>query len=245
MSDIRNILDNFIYYDYRKLFNTHLLWAKENNRVTGDPKWFDEPFTLNVIGIRCNSEADFNFGKYNDFLILILNKPDDRYDQAIIPVTVDPNRNKDGIAHLRQGVWNSYVIRPHKWESRTFSEVGTIYRWAICQDKDVVEVIRTDGKGNIIKADRGMFGINIHDSGGYYDSSLGCTVIKNDNHYLKLFLPYIYDLKLKKKVPLNYDNLTYCLINHVNFEKYLESKILREEYSENSLGINKEVDMIK
>lgn len=232
MKNIREILSGLTYGQIKTLFAKHLLWSKENNRIAGKPEWFNQPGTLNIIGIRCNREPDFNFGKYNDFLILILNKTNESYDQVIIPVTVDPNRTKEGIAHLRQGVWNSYLIRPHRWAKRTIPGIGTIDRWAICQDKNLVEIVRTNGKGSVIKSVRGNFGINIHDSGGYTDSSLGCTVIQSDNHYLNLFLPKVYDLKAKKKVPVNHDNLTYCLINHSQLEAYLKDTIKKEERAE-------------
>jgi hypothetical protein len=229
MEQIRTILNDLSYGQLKTLFAKHLLWSKENNRIAGLPKWWDEPGTINIIGIRSNTEADFNFGKYNDFLIVLINKTLDRYNQVLMPVTVDPNRTKDGIAHLRQGVWNSYVVRPHKWASRTFPAIGTIQRWAVCQDLNVVEVCRTDGKGKIKLTETGHFGINIHDNGGYVDSSIACTVIQKDSDYLEKFLPMLYDLDTEKKVPVNHNNLTYCLINHVQLEAYLAKPIEKEE----------------
>lgn len=229
MKNIREILNNLSYGQTKNIFMAHLKWALENKRYSGEPVWYDAEGTLNVIGIRCNTEADFNFGKYNDFLILVYNKPLDKYDQEIINVTVDPGRNKENIAHLRQGVWDSYVIRPHRHDTRYFAELSkTIARWAICQDQNTVMVARTNGKGTVIENETGRFGINIHDSGGYRDSSLGCTVIQKDSDYLEKLLPYLYDLKAEKKVPINAGNITYCLINHSQLEKYVEETIERE-----------------
>lgn len=239
--EIREILRNLSYSDLKNLFEKHLDWAKTNNRVSGTPKWFDEENTINLIGIRCNTEVEFNFGKYNDFLMVIFNKPGDTYDYQLLEVTVDPFRNKEGIAHLRQGVWDSYVVRPHKWATRYFTALKkTIDRWACCQDQNKVEIVRTDGKGNIIKTERGFFGINIHDNGGYNDSSLGCTILKNDTDYLERYLPYIYDIDSNKKVPVNAGNISYCLINHSQFEKYMEKPIEKEERASSQNGETKE-----
>jgi len=214
-------LKDLKYSKLQSIFEKHLEWSKNNKRTIGKPRWRVEDMTLNVIGVRCNSESDFNFGKYNDYLILVLNKSSEDFTKVVMTVTVDPNRNKDGIAHLRQGVWNSYVVRPHRWAYRNFPKNGRQYRWAICQDKNEVEIVRTDGNGGIIRSVRGFFGINIHDTGGYSDSSLGCTVIKSDSSYENLFLPCIYDIKGKEYVPANRNDITYCLINEQQFLKYL------------------------
>ena len=231
--DIYKILFDLSYGQIKNLFESHLTWSKANDRVSGNPKWFDEPGTLNVIGVRCNSEADFNKAKYNDYLVLVFNKPLGKYDVAIIDVTVDPNREKEGIAHLRQGVWNAYCVGIHGQttghNTRDLPGIGHISRWALRQDNNEVEIVRTDGKGNVIKSVRGSFGINVHDNGGYKDSSAGCTVIKRDEDYIEKFLPYTYDVHENKKVPVNHDDITYCLINHSNLEKYLNEKIERLE----------------
>jgi hypothetical protein len=221
MGEIYSKIKKLGYSDWKKVFNKHLAWSKENKRTIGKPVWREEDMTLNVIGIRCNSETDFNYGKYNDYLILVLNKSSDDFTKVIMEVTVDPCRNNDGIAHLRQGMWNSYVVRPHKWAYRNFPHIGRQQRWAICQDKDQVEIVRTDGNGSVIKSVRGFFGINIHDTGGYKDSSLGCTVIKSDESYEDLYLPCIYDIDEDDYVPSNHTNLTYCLINEQQFGKYV------------------------
>jgi hypothetical protein len=118
-------------------------------------------------------------------------------------------------------VWNSYVVRPHRWAYRNFPNIGRQQRWALCQDKDLVEIVRTDGSGSVIKSVRGFFGINIHDTGGYRDSSLGCTVIKSDSSYEDLYLPCIYDIDNDEYVPSNHTNITYCLINEQQFGKYV------------------------
>jgi len=213
------------YSDWKNIFNKHLDYCKTKNRVSGSPKWHDDEGTLNVIGIRCNDERDFNFGKYNDYLVMIMNRPNDEFRMNILKVTVDPGiPNQPGEknrAHLCQGVWNSYVVRPHRWKSRTFPKIGFQPRWALCQDKDEVEVVRTDSTGKVVGNERGQFGINIHDTGGFRDSSIGCTVVQDDNDYVDTYLPYIYDVDANDYVPSNHNDLTYCLINQNKLEEYL------------------------
>lgn len=223
MKNIFEILQSLTYSEIKTIFEKHLLWAGANHRMSGEPKWFDAPGTLNVIGIRCNSESDFNFGKYNDYLLLIFNKEDDNFERSILVVTVDPNRNKNGIAHLRQGVWNSYVVGVHHFDAkRVFPKIGEQLRWALRQDKDEVEIVRTDSKGNVTGSERGYPKTNIHDNGGFADSSLGCTVIKSDEAYVDNFLPYLVNVDKGTMACKNHKDLTYCLINYSRLEKYVD-----------------------
>jgi len=234
MKNIRQFIFDLNYSDLKSLFAKHLLFSKENNRTSGIPKWHEEPGTLNVIGIRCNSETEFNFGKYNDYLILIFNNASGSFDEVILEVTVDPCRNKEGIAHLRQGVWNSYKVRVHRNVSRYFDFIGKkMKRWALCQDVNPVEIIRTNGDGKVMKTERGFFGINIHDNGGYADSSLGCTILKDDREdYFNKYLPYLIDPDDEKYLCSNHSNITYCLINYSQLEKYYKESPARIERAE-------------
>ena len=220
-------ISNFSYSDLKKLFTKHLAWSQGNNRVSGNPVWLEEDNTLNVIGIRCNKEIEVNNRRYNDYLILIHNKNSSDVSIVVLEVTIDPATDKYGRAHLRQGLWNCYVIRPHAPsgnDERNFPNLGWQKRWGICQNQNSgeVEVIRTDGNGNEIKTERGRFGINIHDSGGYTDSSIGCTVIKSDESYESLFLPEIYDIQNNSYVPKNRNDITYCVINQDRLSEYLK-----------------------
>ena len=168
---------------------------------------------------------------------MILNRPDDNCRMNILKVTVDPAiPNAPGVknrAHLCQGVWNSYRIRPHAGggiDARDFPKIGHQKRWAICQYRDtedssgekVVVVARTDSHGGFVNNDKGFFTINIHDSGGYRDSSIGCTVIQSDIDYVDTYLPYLYNIDDKQIVPKNNEDLTYCLINQAQLENYLK-----------------------
>lgn len=223
--------------DWERIANVHIDWSKDNNRFTGNPEWQKKKGNISAIGIRFNDERDFNYGKWNDLLVLVY-YPKNGGEPIVnyLTATTDPARfyngsgNKIGRAHLRQGSWNSYHVRPHAWKNQTFEGIGRILRWALCQDKDVVEIIRTDRKGNKIADDkfksRDFFGINIHNSPS--DSSWGCTVTQHDKDYVKLMLPLLYDLKNKTKIPTNHDNITYYLINQKNLEQYIGEPVQAE-----------------
>ena len=233
MKTIREILTGLSYDDIKAIFGKHLDWSVENNRVSGKPRWWDKPNSLNVISIRCNTETDFNFGKYNDLALIIYNTPDGSYIREVIEVTVDPCRNKDGIAHLRQGMWNSYIIGVHGISGPTggeesFPGIGKQKRWCLRQNGEV-EIVRTNGKGVIIKTERGNFYIDFHDSAGYKDSSLACTIVHLIKDYLSQFFPYLFDIKTGNRVPENKDDITYCLINQINFEQYYGEQLEREK----------------
>lgn len=232
MNNIRDILNSMIYEQMESIWQKHLIWCKENKRISGSPRWWNEANSINVIGVRCNTEVDFNFGKYNDFLLVVYNTQDGFF-REVIEVTVDPCRTKDGIAHLRQGMWDCYIVGIHGVSGPTggyevFPGIGKQARWCLRQNGDV-EIVRTNGQGTVIKTDRGNFYIDVHDSAGYKDSSLACTIIHYIKDYLAQLLPYLYDVKTAKKVPVNKDDITYCLINHTQFEQYYGEEIEREK----------------
>lgn len=150
----------------------------------GVPKWNDAPGTINVISIRNNDELDFNSNKRNnDILYVIENRPNDKFILYTFPCTTDPAnpitirdylRLKRGRAHLCEGAYDSYVVRPHNWiRGRT----------ALGQDANPVRVARSDNKGNFEKYDAGFFGINVHDAGNFWNSSLGCIIIAYENNW--------------------------------------------------------------
>ena len=233
--DILKYLQDATLEQFKWLFAKHFNWSAQNDRIAGAPKFPDGPNQLIAFGIRCNDERDSNNGKWNDYLVVILTQADGSFIKNIIPVTVDPGRDKYGVAHLQQGVWNSYKIRPHNFAKRTFPRVGYISRWAICNDLDVVGITRTDGKGNVIKRERVQAKTNIHDRIGI-DPSLGCTVIEDDDDYVDLYLPLLYDLQEAHPVPDNWDNLTYCLVNLDTLEIYINEEVQKVEKAQSTRG---------
>lgn len=233
MTSVLDKLNNLTYYQLKDLFQKHLEWSKENDRVSGSPKWFDEPGSINVIGIRCNSEVEFNHGKYNDYLIMIKNKTNERYDLNILKVTVDPATDKYGRAHLSQGVYDAYSVGIHGLSSgnvTTFIEGhGEIKRYCLRQERNKVYVTRTNGKGKVIKREWGFFAINIHNPDIYFDSSAACTITQTNKIWFEDFIPYVWDIESNHAACINHDAAVYCLINHSQLEKYLEESLQKDE----------------
>lgn len=211
---IRNSLN---YKSLREIFNVYKNQAYIEHRVVGSPEWKTEIGNINVIGIRQNSEVSFNEDVlHNDLLIISLNTELDKSDIYLFSCTMDPKGRILKVAHLMEGVYASYnALRPHKWVPG---------RTAMVQDRDKVIIGRTDREGRLIsvKPEKGFFGINIHDSGGYQNSSLGCTVLEPDNdnntyQYKTFFKPILQNYCTNKK------KIDYMVVNFDTF-RYLSSK---------------------
>jgi hypothetical protein len=194
-------LNFFTSVVFHKVWRDYLTYAKDRGRVIGEPKLRLNEKEINVMGIRNNEEISFNDSDnfYNDLLVI-----EQTIAQShvfyIFKVTMDPKSKKNKIAHLLEGVYASYTaLRPHKWVPG---------RTAIVQDRDKVLVARTDSTGEIIKefkAQKGLFGINIHDSAGYINTSLGCTILERDLkenkfHWKEHFKPLIQEISNKEEI---------------------------------------------
>lgn len=200
-------LNFFTPVNFHKVWREYLKFATDRNRVIGTPVLRFGEGEINVMGIRNNPEVSFNdeYNFYNDLLIIehTINLLQEFY---VFKVTMDPKGKSNNIAHLLEGVYASYTaLRPHKYMPG---------RTAIVQDKDSVLVARTNSTGDIIKGmseHEGLFGINIHDSGGYTNSSMGCTVLESDSsennyHWKDHFKPLI-------KSITNKEDIDYVVIN--------------------------------
>lgn len=242
MKTIKQLLLDLTYQQIKAIWAQHLLWAKENKRTSGNPKWFDEPGTLNVIGIDCDSnsiasdnEIEFNLGKYKDVLMLIYNNPSGSFDQVLINVTVDPETDKYGRMNLMPGVYDAYRVGIHGLSTGLTSvyipEINkSLPRYALRQDKNKVYVARTDGsgKGKVIKFEWSMSYSNIHNPG----KSAGCTVTESNEAWFKKLLPYLYDYKTKKIVPKNAEDVTYSLMHYKQLEQYAGELVIPEAKAE-------------
>ena len=187
---LKNFLKLFDDGNFKEIWNLYAEYCKALGRVVGDVSFREGIGDINVMGVKRDPEVHFNLpgAFYNDILIVSKNVHNGQNFYAY-KVTMDPKGKKNKIAHLLLGMYDSYKIRPHRW-------IPT--RTAICQDRDEVFLARTDITGKVINATpySGLFGINIHDSDIYNNTSLGCTVLEKDNrentqHYKKSFRPLL------------------------------------------------------
>jgi hypothetical protein len=194
-------LNFFTSVIFHQVWRNYLNLAKDRGRVIGEPKLRLGDKEINVMGIRNNEEIAFNDKDtfYNDLLVI---EQTERQAHLfyIFKVTMDPRGRLFKVSHLLEQVAASYTaLRPHKYVPG---------RTALVQDRDNVIVARTDTKGNVItdyKEHKGFFGINVHDSAGYLNSSIGCTVLEpesedNDNQFKKHFKPLIESITNKEAV---------------------------------------------
>lgn len=150
-----------------------------------------EPGTINVIAVRCNHLYITNdIERNNDVLMIVENKADDNFRRYIYDVTADPKSRKPGIANLLPQIYLGN-IRNHR---------QILGRPAICQDFDSVWVRRYNSNG-IWKDENGLFGINIHDRGGFFNSSLGCIILGSEEEYRNEYKPLLLRSE-KKNIPV-------------------------------------------
>jgi len=190
---------------FHGVWRKYLTIARDRDRVIGKPRLRLDEMSVNVMGIRNNQEIAFNDDQYCNDLLVIEQTQGISHLFYVFKVTMDPKAKRNKIAHLLEGVYASYKVRPHRWQPG---------RTAICQGPNDVLVGRTDITGKIIKTykkQKGIFGINIHDAAGYRNSSLGCTVLEpdskeNDWHWKNHFKSLVKSIS-------NKDLIDYVVIN--------------------------------
>ena len=164
--------------------------------VTGKPLFALAPNTINVMGIRSNSEISFNLGEEfnNDKLLIYENTSHGSVRMWDFDVTMDPKDKKKEIAHLLKGIYATFVVRAHKWVKG---------RDALCSDiPPGVRFSRTDQYGNVTGTYTDRIGINIHNNNGFRNSSLGCTILADEDAFKTKFRPLI--LRCKNQSPITY-----------------------------------------
>ena len=144
-------------------------------------------YNLNIIGVR-RSTVEIN--KFDDYLLLIYKTSPSNWVFKTYPITTDPGTywllnptNPKGTAILIPGQYRStWKIAKHQGKYE-----------ALCQRKPV-KVWRDDNRDRVLDfysspEDEGYFGINIHRSNPYTESSqvdkwsAGCQVFKNDSDF--------------------------------------------------------------
>lgn len=203
-------MSNYSYW--KNIINSFVPYAALQKAVYGSPAWLDAEGTVNVIVIRENDENSFNdLIRNNDHLLIFENRPNETFRSYLYQVTADPSSNKKNIAHLCQGAYESYTVRDHRWIAG---------RTALCQDKGKVKIFRTDTKRRIIDYFWDYFGINIHDTGGFWNSSLGCVILalKAEYQEFKQMLLRIKSIYGKKPVSVFVINRSFLKSNNFDFQ---------------------------
>lgn len=190
---------------FHEVWRRYKLICRDRYRMIGIPKLQLDDMSVNLMGIRNNEEIAFNDDEYCNDLLIIEQTQKGSHLFYVFKVTMDPKSKKHKIAHLLEGFYASYRVRPHRWQPG---------RTAICQGPNDVFVARTRTDGTIIDTyskHRGIFGINIHNAAGYKNSSLGCTVLEPDSeennwHWRDHFKPLVKSISNKKLI-------SYAVIN--------------------------------
>ena len=172
-------------------------------------------YNLNIIGVR-RSTVEIN--KFDDYLLLIYKTSPSNWVVKTYPITTDPGTywllnptNPKGTAILIPGQYRStWKIAKHQGKYE-----------ALCQRKPV-KVWRDDNKDRVLDfysspEDEGYFGINIHRSNPYTESSqvdkwsAGCQVFKKVANF-KEFMNYC-----NKSASMYGDGFTYTLLEELDF----------------------------
>ena len=172
-------------------------------------------YNLNIVGIR-RSTVEIN--KFDDYLLLIYKTSPSNWVIKTYPITTDPGMywllnptNPKGTAILIPGQYRStWKIAKHQGKYE-----------ALCQRKPV-KVWRDDNRDRVLDfysspEDEGYFGINIHRSNPYTESSqvdkwsAGCQVFKKAANF-KEFMNYC-----NKSASMYGDGFTYTLLEELDF----------------------------
>ena len=172
-------------------------------------------YNLNIIGVR-RSTVEIN--KFDDYLLLIYKTSPSNWVFKTYPITTDPGTywllnptNPKGTAILIPGQYRStWKIAKHQGKYE-----------ALCQRKPV-KVWRDDNRDRVLDfysspEDEGYFGINIHRSNPYTESSqvdkwsAGCQVFKKAANF-KEFMNYC-----NKSASMYGDGFTYTLLEELDF----------------------------
>ena len=172
-------------------------------------------YNLNIVGVR-RSTVEIN--KFDDYLLLIYKTSPSNWVIKTYPITTDPGTywllnptNPEGTAILIPDQYRStWKIAKHQGKYE-----------ALCQRKPV-KVWRDDNRDRVLDfysspEDEGYFGINIHRSNPYTESSqvdkwsAGCQVFKKAANF-KEFMDHC-----NKSASMYGDGFTYTLLEELDF----------------------------
>ena len=191
------------YNQYKFLFEKYVAELKHTEYLRNESiAWSDAEGTINVFVIRCNDMYITNdIQRNNDWLVVIENRPEDSFRRYIFKCTADPKYRRNKIANLVEQIYYGNV-RNHRWIPG---------RDAICQDNNEIYVRRYEN-GEWFE-EKGHFGINIHNSAGFFNTSLGCVVLASEDSYLNEFRPL---LRRVQKI-----NIPVAVLRDTKFEELL------------------------
>lgn len=182
-TEILQKLKDFTLADYENLYSSYREWLVPE-KVEASVHFPNCDDGIAAFIFRCNQPIDFNNIRRNNDLLIIVQRKLLGFKVYSMVCTADPYGPKDHIAHL-----SAQIYRANRGLHR-----GIPGR--ICLRSDFgfgTWIQRTDSEGDVIDinpaSDKftsapGHFGINIHDTGGYYNSSLGCVIIAYNQDYL-------------------------------------------------------------
>ncbi len=176
---------NIEYDKYETLYNIYA-------RKLGSPVSLQVNYgKINAFVIRCNEMYTTNDMQRNNDFLVILQYNSDSVDKYVFKVTADPHTRKYNIANLCEQIYAGN-IRNHRQIAG---------RLAICQDFSPVRVRRYQSSTKYFE-ETGFFGINIHDNGGLFNSSLGCVILESEDEYKEYFKPLLQSAMNKTYVPV-------------------------------------------
>ncbi|CAN5421848.1 hypothetical protein BH10BAC5_BH10BAC5_16830 [soil metagenome] len=196
---LRDIIDKLELKDFEPLFNSYKDYLAPTKFKNPSAIFESGTDSINAFVVRDNKVYTTNdMVRNNDYLIVTQNAGGGSGSIYIFSATADPKARINKIANTLPCQWMGN-IRGHHWLNS---------RPAICQDNDDVWVRRYTGKGaDDFYEEKGHFTIHIHDSGGLFNTSLGCTIMANEDSYQKMLKPLLNEVKqFQDKVPVSFFN---------------------------------------
>lgn len=209
--EIKGLLKTYSYSDYKTLYEKYSNWLI-SDKVEKSVIFPEKNGAIFVFEFRCNEEISFNNELRNNDLLVVVQIKDGELSitDYMFDVTTDPKSKVNGIAHTCEQIYRGN-IGAHRGDSnrpciRSDYGFGTWYN-------------RTDSKGEVkdlnpsenFTSVSGHIGINIHNANGAYNSSLGCTILSNENEYQNVFRKVITSCSNKNNIPvalINANDLT-------------------------------------
>lgn len=202
-AQLKKIFVKMNYAKYCVLTNAYIRWRMSQDKFVFSSTKKLEEFErgdIAVFVIRRNKSNSFNDedvdgdGKIdwnNDLLVIYEHVSEDNANIYTFDVTADPKSNKANIAHLCEQIYRGN-IGLHR---------GILGRVCIRSDRGTWN-FRTNTLKKIVTSFFGLIGINIHDTGGFWNTSLGCVILASMDDYKNVFKPLLKRAKNQNNIPV-------------------------------------------